>query len=97
MNGDWQDERGSKLNGFHVLILCGAGIMAPFIWPKGIGFLIFGWILCFAAIVIGVWLLVHRKCRGDKGLVIFGMVLSGLWLIFTVLQPLWIHLLKQGH
>ncbi len=89
--------KGFRLNGWHVLILCGVGIMAPFLWPKGLFGLIFGWILCLLAILIGVWLMVRYKCRNEKSLILTGIVLASLWLIFTVLQPLWIHLLKQGH
>jgi hypothetical protein len=94
MNDDWQNKK-LGLNSWYVLVLSGAGILAPFILPPKIWSLVLGWGFCLIAIVIGVWLLVQRKCRDDRSLVIIGMALSGLWLMFTVLLPLWNHLLNQ--
>jgi hypothetical protein len=83
---------GLKLGAWHMMGLCGTGWLVQIGWPNGFG-LVSGWILCFSAIVLGIWLMGRKDNRNERGLIVMVMILASLWLIFTGLQPLWIRLL----
>jgi hypothetical protein len=88
-----QGHRGFELRGWHALGLWGAGMLALVMRDDAYG-LVANLILCFSAVVLGIWLLVRKEKQDERSLTITGTVLAGLWFVFMVLQPLLIRLLK---